>query len=190
MSRMSGSTQLNMKAMMMMRKLLSLLAVTALAAGLVTSQATAQETTSTPDQLTETYGNWTLRCGPGETRCHVSQSLFRAEDKARLLQVTLFSPPGADGAMFFRSMSPLGAILTDGVALIVDDAEPVTAQYISCWPRGCMAEVPAKLGLLTALRAGKQLAVQVKSAETGQTIRFELSLEGISAALDRFGEMK
>ena len=46
-------------------------------------------------------------------RCHAFQALFRAKDNALLIQVTLFSPPKANGAMFV-GLAPLGAVLTGG----------------------------------------------------------------------------
>ncbi len=57
-------------------------------------------------------------------RCHVFQALFRATDTALLIQVTLFSPPKAEGAMFVRALTLLGAVLTGGSVLVVDDATP------------------------------------------------------------------
>jgi invasion protein IalB len=180
----------NRKAINMKHRILVVLAAWAVLAGLSASPAVSQEATATaPDEISETYGAWTLRCGPGETRCHVLQALIRPKDKARLLQVTLFSPPGAEGALFLRALTPLGGMLTDGLALIVDEAEPKNAPFVSCWPRGCIAEMPLSSRLEKSLRAGKTLAIQVVSAENGQTVRFELSLDGISAALNRFSEM-
>jgi invasion protein IalB len=52
-----------------------------------------------------------------------------------------------------------------------------------------IAEMPLPPRMVASLRAGNTLAILVGSADTGQTIRFELSLEGVSAALDRFSEM-
>ena len=173
----------------MKHRILVLLAACAVFAGLSTSPAISQQAENAPDQLSETYGAWILRCGPGDTRCHVLQGLYRAKDKARLIQVTLFSPPDADGALFIRALTPLGAVLTDGLALIIDDTEPVSIPYLSCWPRGCIAEMPLPSRLEASLRAGNSLAILVVSADNGQTIRFELSLEGVSAALNRFSEM-
>ena len=174
-----------MKVGGMRGRTLTLLVAGILLAGLP-RPAVVQESATAPDALSETYGAWTLRCGAERTGCHVFQALYRADDKARLIQVTLFSPPGAEGAMFLRALTPLGAVLTDGATLIVDDAEPESAPYVACWPRGCVAETALAPDMEAALRAGLTLAVLVVSADTRQTVRFELSLEGISRALDEF----
>ena len=168
----------------MRHRTLALLAAVALLAGLSTGPAAAQESTTAPDALSETYGSWTLRCGAERTGCHVFQALYRTDDKARLIQVTLFSPPGAEGAMFLRALTPLGAVLAQGAVLAVDDGAPTSVPYIACWPRGCVAETALAPDLEAALRAGLILAVLVVSADTGQTVRFELSLDGMTRALD------
>jgi len=166
-----------------------LMAAGTLIIGLSLGPAAAQETADTPDELTETYGSWTLRCGSEATRCHVTQSLFRAKDNARLIQVTLFSSPEANGVLLMRALTPLGSVLKNGAAMIIDETKPENAPYLSCWPRGCISELKLTVGLVAALRAGQVLAVQSSSATTGQTIRFELTLDGISAALNRLKEM-
>ena len=171
------------------RKALTLLAAGALLAGLSAGPAAAQESATSPDALSETYGSWSLRCGAEGAGCHVFQALYRAKDKARLVQVTLFSPPDADGALLLRALTPLGAVLIEAAVLVVDDGAPTNISYISCWPRGCVAETALTPDLEAALRAGLTLAVLVVSAENGQTIRFELSLDGITRALDRLRGM-
>ncbi len=141
--------------------------------------------TTAPDVMSETYGSWDLRCGPEGARCHVFQALYRAKDKDRLVQVTLFSPPEAKGGLFLRSLTPLGAVKTGGAVLMIDDCAPTSFPYVACWRRGCVAETALTTDLEAALRAGLILAVLVKSADTGQTVRFELSLKGITRALEQ-----
>ena len=170
----------------MRRRTLTLLVAGILLAGIPTEPAAAQESTTAPDALSETYGAWTLRCGAERTGCHVFQALYRVDDKARLIQVTLFSPPGAEGEMFLRALTPLGAVLSGGAALVVDDGAPTSVPFLACWPRGCVAETALTPDLEAALRAGLILAVLVQSADTSQTVRFELSLDGITRALDEF----
>jgi len=173
-----------MKISSMRRRTLTLLAAGALLAGLSAGPGATQESATAPDALSEIYGSWTLRCGAERTGCHVLQALYRAKDNARLVQVTLFSPPDAEGAMFLRVLTPLGAVLTGGAALAIDDGAPVSVPFLACWPRGCVAEAALTPDLEAALRTGLTLAVVVESADTGQTTRFELSLDGITRALD------
>ncbi len=121
-------------------------------------------------------------------RCHAFQALFRAKNNALLIQVTLFSPHEAEGTLFVRALTPLGAVLTGGSVLVVDDATPESMPYVACWPRGCVAEMPLTPDFEAALRAGQILALLVKNADTGQIVRFDLALGGLGAALDKFRE--
>ena len=177
-----------MKVGGMRNRTLALLAAGTLLVGLTTGPAAAQESTTAPDALTESYGAWTLRCGAERVGCHVFQALYRAKDKARLVQVTLFSAPDAEGGLLLRALTPLGAVLAAGAALMVDDGAPTSVPFLACWPRGCVAETALTPGLEAALRAGLILAVVVESADTGQTVRFELSLDGMTRALDQLRE--
>ena len=80
-------------------------------------------------------------------------------------------------------------MLIEAAVLVVDDGAPTSVPFLACWPRGCVAETALTPDLEAALRAGLTLAVLVVSAENGQTIRFELSLDGITRALDRLRGM-
>lgn len=172
----------------MRNRTLALLAAGALLAGLTASPAATQESTTAPDALSETYGAWTLRCGAGRTGCHVFQALYRAKDKARLVQVTLFGAADDGGGLLLRTLTPLGAVLSGGATLMIDDGAPTSVPFLACWPRGCVAETTLTPDLEAALRAGLTLAVVVESADTGQTVRFELSLDGMTRALDQLRE--
>jgi len=174
-----------MKVSSIRRRTLTLLAAAALLAGLPTGPAAAQESTTSPDALSATYGSWTLRCGAERAGCHVFQALYRAKDKVRLVQVTLFDAVDDGGGLLLRALTPLGAVLTGGAILAVDDGAPTTVPFLACWPRGCVAETALTPDLEAALRAGLTLAVLVESADTGQIVRFELSLDGITRALEQ-----
>ena len=169
----------------MKRKTLALLAAGALLTGLSIGPAVTQESTTAPDDLSETYGSWILRCGADRTGCHVFQSLFRAEDNAKLLQVTLLPANDGEEALVLRALTPLGAVLADGAALEIDEIEAPTAPFLTCLRRGCIAETPLVPELEAAMRGGETLAVSVVGTENGRTVRFELSLDGITRALDR-----
>lgn len=146
----------------------------------------AQEDAQSPDQVSESYGSWMLRCGAARTDCRILQELVRAEDGARLVRVTVFR--GEDDGLLLRVLTPLGAHLDSGVSLLVDEAELPALSYDSCWQAGCVAQRALTAGLETALREGEALAVSVVGADTGQAVRFELALNGFTRALDRMLE--
>jgi invasion protein IalB len=166
------------------RRTLSLLAASILLTGLAAGPVATQETSEAPDSLSEIYGSWTLSCGPERSGCHVFQALLRAKDKARMVQVTMLAASEGDG-LVLRALTPLGAKLASGAELIIDDDEPISVPFDSCWQRGCIAETPLTPKLEAALRDGLVLAVVVVSSDTDQTIRFELSLAGVKRALEQ-----
>jgi invasion protein IalB len=168
----------------MKRAAMSLFAMLLLA-GPAAGPALPQNSTATPDSLRETYGSWVLSCGAGRTGCHVFQALYRGADKARLVQVTVFAPTEDSGTPLLRALVPLGATIAAGAAVAVDGGTPETVPFRACWPRGCVAELALTSDLEMQLRIGEILSVAVQGADTGRTLRFELALEGISAALNR-----
>lgn len=154
-------------------------------APLVPGGVSAQTGAVTPDSLNETYGAWEMKCGAGLTECHVTQSMFAQDGDRRLLRITIFSPPGGDGSMLFRALTPLGARLPNGAVVEVDGGSKITMPFVTCLARGCLAETPMTPELEAALRDGKTLAVMIVAATGGKTIRFELALGGLEPALDR-----
>ena len=167
------------------RRTLSLLAASILVTGLSAGPVATQETTDAPDSVTEIYGAWTLNCGPDRTGCHAFQALHRAKDKARLVQVTMLD---TDEGLVLRALTPLGTKLAEGAVLSIDEIASDTVPFDTCWQRGCVAETPLTDELDAALRAGTTLAVEVIASDTGQPIRFELTLDGVNRALRRLKE--
>lgn len=169
----------------MLHRLVGLAASALLSIGLSVVPVHAQDSATGPDRLTESYGPWVLECGAGRTGCHIFQALYRAKDRARLVQVTVFAPAEPNAEPTMRALVPLGATLAHGAVIEVDGAGPLTVPFRACWPRGCVAELTLTPALEASLRAGATLAVSVEGADTGRTIRFELALDGLGAALDR-----
>lgn len=152
---------------------------------LTAAPISAQESKASPDTMSDTYGSWTLRCTAGRSDCRVFQALYRKKDKARLVQATVFKSPGAEPALHLRVLSPLGAMLSKGAVLSIDDAAPQTIDFLACWRPGCVAKLRLTRRTEAALRDGKILAIRVVSADTNKAVRFELSLKGLSRALDQ-----
>lgn len=152
----------------------------------VTAQSGKAAETQAPDERTETYGSWTLRCGAEASSCHVFQALFRTEDGAQLVRVTLFADE--NGQMLLRVLAPLGADLAAGVPLGVDEGAIAMLPFRSCWPHGCIAETALTSDIEAELRGGEVLSASVVGADTGQTVRFEFALNGLARALERMRE--
>lgn len=144
----------------------------------------AGEEAAGPDSLVERYGAWTVQCASGNRACQAFQQLSNAENGQRLVRVTVL--PGAeDGTPRMRLLVPLGPQIESGVVLTVDETEPKTATYVTCLQRGCIAQTEIDEILEEKLRAGEKMFVAVAAVESGRVVRFELSLNGVSRAMDR-----
>lgn len=171
----------------MIRYTASLVAAFLLSFSLSADSVPAQNDSQSPDSLRETYGPWVVACGAERTGCHMFQALQRAKDNARLVQMTVFAP--AEGSQLMRALVPLGAKISAGAVVQVDENPPVTMPFDSCWQRGCIAELALTAELEAQLRGGEKLAVSVEAADTGRTVRFELALKGFAKAVDRLNDL-
>ena len=162
------------------------LAVGALLAGPLAGEVAGQ---AVPDSLNETYGTWDIRCGAGLTGCHVVQALTPKNSDKPVVRVTLFRPGGKAGALMLRALTPLGARLRAGTVVEIDGGTKLKMPIATCLDRGCLSEATVTPAQEVEMRTGTILAVMVVASEGGKTIRFELALDGVGAAIDRMNAL-
>ncbi|MEM9782455.1 MAG: invasion associated locus B family protein [Pseudomonadota bacterium] len=162
-------------------------ALALLAGGAAAQQAEEGESTA-PDSLVERYGAWTVQCAAGNRGCVAFQQLSNSETGQRIVRATIV-PAGDETTARLRLLVPLGPRLSDGVVVRIDETEPQTAPYLTCLQRGCVATTGIDEVLDQKLRAGGKMFVAVSAIESGRVVRFELSLSGISRAMDRLGSL-
>ncbi|MCE8020458.1 invasion associated locus B family protein [Halomonas sp. MCCC 1A11036] len=136
--------------------------------------------------LTETHGDWTIRCQvvtqeeASERICAMSQRQANAQGQQVLAIELLPSPEGLEGAIVL----PFGLAVTQPVALTIDEGEPINASFSTCLPAGCVVPIDASSDTLAAMRAGNQLVVSASNVN-GQPLELPVSLMGFSAATNR-----
>ena len=142
-----------------------------------------------PSSLSETYGDWTLQCSlsnsssdaEGAVRlCQVSQELRKAGSGDRIVTVIVNSNP-------FRMtiVTPLGLLLPEGVELSVGLHQLPKGAFRTCLSNvGCVAENEFDAEGLAEIRSSETLSV-LMTAESGQKLQVDLSLEGFSDAVMR-----
>ena len=81
------------------------------------------------------------------------------------------------------AMLPLGSALPPGALVKVDDKEPIKLQYTTCDQAGCYAEANIEPGLITQMKAGKQIAY-LGIDVTGRALSIPLPLEGFAKAFE------
>lgn len=157
-----------------------LLAAAQLAVAAVAS-AGAQE----PNALSESYRDWTVRCQTGPEqgrRCWMVQTLVRQEGGERILQLEFAI---RDGETSMVMLAPFGLLLAAGATLAIDGERIDTLAFRTCLPAGCVVDVEPGDALLSAMRAGKELTVDLRVAATEEPLALVLSLQGFTAAHNR-----
>lgn len=156
---------------------------------------------SRPSALSETYGNWTVRCAvePAEgdassRRCAMEQRFVwrdRGSGEQRpLLTVTLTPSSPVVGGMEAVVRTPFGLLLANGLRLRADDGPSATFPFHTCLPGGCVARGSLAREMIDDFLAGAMLHVEADPAAGGDPFRLEGSLAGFSSAYRRLREFE
>lgn len=151
------------------------------------SGAIAQET------KTDGLVPWVFACGANGTdtplQCRMTQELFAAENRQRVLAITVTAAPGNAGGFELTLALPHGALLPPGLSLKIDDQEPVIVPIESSNAAGVYARVPLEGDLGTAIRRGIKMVVGLTN-RAGNQVQIPVNLAGFSAALKRLSVIK
>jgi invasion protein IalB len=82
-----------------------------------------------------------------------------------------------------RLVTPLGTVLTPGMAIKIDDGKDIKIPYTQCLPGGCMVDVIFDQDMLGKLKAGKSLFVAYR-LPNGKDNTLKVSLKGFATAVD------
>jgi invasion protein IalB len=176
---------------------LSRLLMLSLAAVWSLTHAVAAQTTaaSGPDRLTETYRDWTLRCGvpqnapAGAARiCEIGQELRREAGGRQQRVLTVLVARGVDNSGQLTLITPLGLALPAGLRLTVGEQAAVELSYSTCRPIGCISSIRLEGDLLAAFMAGTAATVRVRTFE-GQDVGVGFSLNGFTEAWNRLADL-
>lgn len=132
----------------------------------------------------ETYQDWRIACNLRDKApaCSISQDQTQ-QNGQRLLAVEM--QMRSDGSALATFLLPFGIVLDSGVTPYVDDQPPLKpVRFRTCLPTGCIAVFPVDSATLAKLRAGSRLNLKV-TADPDKALSFQVSLNGLSAALDR-----
>lgn len=147
-----------------------------------------------PQQLSETYGSWVLRCqsqqspqgATGPQVCKISQERRQAESNQ--LVMALSYQVLKDGGAAVLVVAPFGLRLSEGVAYMVGEETLWTEGFQTCVPTGCLS-VPK----LTSEQVTKVLAAETAQVafvtNTEQPLRVEVETDGLKQAWERLKEL-
>lgn len=154
--------------------------------GLSMGQAPQQGPGST--YVKEAFDSWELRCvrvESGTEPCQLYQLLKDAQGTA-VAEIGLFSlPDGGEAAAGATIIVPLETLLTGGLRLGVDDAQPKIYPFTFCSQVGCVARVGFTAEEVEAFRkGGKAVLTIVPAVAPDQTVALDVSLAGFTAGFE------
>jgi invasion protein IalB len=143
------------------------------------AQPPAQQQAQQPDQAQPPqliYSQWVKFCvAPGENAppdpkdaaARAKQVCLtgidgRMESGMPIVAVVAIEPPQAvaDAKKLLRVTLPIGMQLQHGTRVIIDQAQPITAPYVTCFANGCIADYELNPDILGKLKKGKSAVVQ------------------------------
>jgi invasion protein IalB len=133
-----------------------------------------------------TYSSWTKVCQKGPEAnakriCFIGKD-GRVESGMPVVAAVLIEPEG-ETKKLLRVTLPLGMSLQPGTRVIIDNGQPMTGPYVTCFPNGCVADYEASNELITKMKSGQSLHVQGVNG-SGQAISIPLPLADFAKAYD------
>lgn len=151
------------------------------------------QTTGTPSALSETYGDWVVRCNTTTVSeqpkliCEMAQELTQRDSGQRILAISL--QPNETGAQI-TFIAPFGLLLAKGLHVDIGEALLLDTGFKTCLPAGCIAITDMSVGAIAALTAGDEATAVMVGYGNGQEIRITIPLTGFAAAWNRLKDMQ
>lgn len=154
--------------------------------GLSMGQAPADGPGST--YVKESFDDWELRCVRVETGtepCQLYQLLKDAQGTS-VAEIGLFAlPEGGEATAGATIIVPLETLLTAGLRLGVDAAQPKVYPFTFCSQVGCVARVGFTAEEVEGFRKGdKAVLTIVPAVAPDQTVVLDISLAGFTAGFE------
>jgi invasion protein IalB len=135
-----------------------------------------------PPQLV--YSEWAKFCGKGQDP-NAKQVCFtgrdaRTEAGLPVIAAALIEPDG-EPKKILRVTLPSPVQLQFGTRIIVDQAQPLTGPFFTCFANGCMADYEASAELIGKMKTGQTLTIQAINL-AGQPISFPMPLANFKKA--------
>jgi invasion protein IalB len=175
----------------------SVMIIATLAAGLTLTGAAkteAQTASVAPSSLTETYGDWAVRCvSPAATEgqevparvCEMTQELTQQGTGQRVLAMSLQSTEVGGRVTV---VAPFGLLLSAGLMMDVAEVPLLEAAFRTCLPAGCIVVSDLDQAGVDLLAGGNTTKVHLRSQD-GDDLALDVSLTGFADAWNRLLEL-
>jgi len=150
-------------------------------------------TAEKPTVLTETYGEWVVRCvtpkttdGANSVRvCEMTQELRHRASNKKVLSISVQAGEKGPGLVF---VGPFGLLLSEGMKLNLGDKTLLKMDFRTCLPSGCVAVAELKSAQINALKAGEAAHV-VMMDTNNQALQVAVPLDGFADAWKRVKQL-
>ncbi len=147
-------------------------------------QAPPQGQAQAPEMPQLIYSPWAKFCGKGQDP-NAKQVCFtgkdaRTEAGVPVVAAALIEPEG-EPKKLFRITLPSPLQLQYGTRVIIDQQQPLTGPFFTCFANGCMADYEATPDMIQKLKKGQQLTIQAINL-AGSAISFPLPLADFAKA--------
>jgi len=152
-------------------------------------EAASEEPQVGQPYISETSGDWALRClrtEDGEDPCQLYQ-LLKDEEGNNVAEISMFPlPEGGQAAAGATIVAPLETLLTENLTLGIDGNEPKRYPFTFCNRAGCVARVGFTAEEIEQFRNGNtaQLTI-VPAAAPDQVVNLTISLSGFTAGFEK-----
>lgn|GEM_PF-434765 len=152
------------------------------------SANSAQNATQAPQLQRTTLGAWEVACPPAGTNCAMAQIGNDATGTPVLeMVIRKLEEPlevGENTAIAVLDViTPLGVVLTEGLAVSIDGGAEESAPFQICTEQGCLVREPIDADLIARFKRGNSAVVSVIAAAQGE-VQSTLSLSGFTKAYD------
>jgi invasion protein IalB len=130
------------------------------------------------------YSPWVKFCGKGQ-EANAKQVCFTGRDtrtEAGLpVHAVVLVEPDSDTKKVLRVTLPNPLQMKFGTRLIIDQGQPQTGSFSTCFANGCLADFEATVEMITKLKNGKTLTLEAINLE-GKPISFPMPLADFKKA--------
>ena len=147
--------------------------------------ATPRAEASGPDQQSEVYADWTVRCVKRENipPCDMVQFAHNKESNEQVMQFSV-SFAGKEDTYGVQIILPLGILIQGGVLIRVDEDTDITDFKVTrCEAQGCLVEGLATGKDMEPFKSGRRGIVAVLDRK-GEHLVVPVSLNGFTEALN------
>ncbi len=131
---------------------------------------------------------WEVACLADNSNCAMAQ-IGKDSGGNPVLEMVIRKLPepleagGEIAVAILDVITPLGVVLTEGLALKIDNGQDAVAPFQVCTEQGCLVREPIAEELINRLKRGSNAEVTVVAANQG-VVTSKISLSGFTAAFN------